>query len=167
MKRGIAMSKRRQLISAAFSALLIAAVILMGILTVSAADEPPIDDAPIEPEVVTEAAPDPEPEPESQAESEPEPEPESEYAPESQAEPAEQPDENIVVTPSYEAPEHLDELPSVEGFDIELATAMELPDVEVSDTTLLGGVLMWLCVAVGIAVIAGVLVSRRTKRRGA
>lgn len=57
-----------------------------------------------------------------------------------------------------------DELPEVESQDITEPTIMEIPEVEVSDTSLLGGVIAWLCVAVGIAVIAGVLVSQRTRQ---
>ena len=56
------------------------------------------------------------------------------------------------------------ELPKVDPTDIIAPTSVELPDVEVSDTSLLGGVIAWLCVAVGIAVIAGVLVSQRTRQ---
>ena len=47
-----------------------------------------------------------------------------------------------------------------------LATEIPLPDVIVSDTSLLGGVIAWLCVAVGIALIVGVMVSKRTRRSG-
>ncbi|MBQ4129739.1 MAG: hypothetical protein IJD68_08240 [Ruminococcus sp.] len=57
-----------------------------------------------------------------------------------------------------------DELPQVESQEVTEPTEIEIPDVEVTDTSLLGGVIAWLCVAVGIAVIAGVLVSQRTKR---
>ena len=66
---------------------------------------------------------------------------------------------------AYTAPEHLDELPAVSSEEVVLATTVPIPDIEVSDTSLLGGVIMWLCVAVGIAVIAGVMVSKRTKRK--
>lgn len=57
-----------------------------------------------------------------------------------------------------------DTLPEVEDSEVETETTMELPQVEVSDTSLLGGVIAWLCVALGIAVIAGVLVSQRTRQ---
>lgn len=59
-----------------------------------------------------------------------------------------------------------DELPQVSSQEVTEPTTMEIPDVEVSDTSLLGGVIAWLCVAVGIAVIAGVLVSQRTRQNG-
>lgn len=64
----------------------------------------------------------------------------------------------------YEA--YGDDLPQVEESDIVEPTKMAIPDVEVSDTSLIGGVIAWLCVAVGIAVIAGVLVSQRTRQVG-
>lgn len=57
-----------------------------------------------------------------------------------------------------------DDLPQVESQEVATETTMELPEVEVSDTSLLGGVIAWLCVALGIAVIAGVLVSQRTRQ---
>ncbi len=56
------------------------------------------------------------------------------------------------------------ELPKVDPTDIIAPTSIDPPDIEVSDTSLLGGVIAWLCVAVGIAVIAGVLVSQRTRQ---
>ena len=55
-----------------------------------------------------------------------------------------------------------EQLPQVE--DVTKPTEEEFPEYEVSDISLLGGVISWLCVAVGIAVIAGVLVSQRTKQ---
>lgn len=61
--------------------------------------------------------------------------------------------------------EKKDELPQVASEKVVEATTVKLPDVKVSDTTLVGGVIAWLCVAVGIAVIAGVLVSKRTRRK--
>ncbi len=64
------------------------------------------------------------------------------------------------------APEMENELPQVDPTDIVEPTKMAIPDVEVSDTSLLGGVIAWLCVAVGIAVVAGVLVSQRTRQVG-
>ncbi len=67
-----------------------------------------------------------------------------------------------------EAPTYYDvfseELPEVESQMIVMPTSIEPPDIEVSDTSLMGGVIAWLCVAVGIAVIAGVLVSQRTRQ---
>lgn len=67
-----------------------------------------------------------------------------------------------------EAPTHYDvygdDLPEVESHEVATETTVVLPEVEVSDTSLLGGVIAWLCVALGIAVIAGVLVSQRTRQ---
>ncbi len=57
-----------------------------------------------------------------------------------------------------------DDLPDVPDSEVTSPTVVRIPDVEVSDTSLLGGVIAWLCVAVGIAVIAGVLVSQRTRQ---
>lgn len=87
-------------------------------------------------------------------------------------EPEPQPDENnAYVEPTeeetveetyYEV--YSEELPEVESQMIVLPTSIVPPDIEVSDTSLMGGVIAWLCVAVGIAVIAGVLVSQRTRQ---
>lgn len=55
-------------------------------------------------------------------------------------------------------------LPQVSSENVTEPTTMKIPDIEVSDTSLIGGVIAWLCVAVGIAVIAGVLVSQRTRQ---
>ena len=114
-------------------------------------DEPASDPEP----VVTEA-------PVSETEA---PEPVTEApSPETEAPaPEEETEEAAAVT--YTEPEHLNELPTASFEEIMLATEIPLPDVEVSDTTLLGGVIAWLCVAVGIALIAGVLVSKRTRRK--
>ena len=67
---------------------------------------------------------------------------------------------------TYTEPEHLDELPEVSEADVPLATSIAVPAATVSDASLLSGIIMWLCVAVGIAVVVGVLVSKRTRRRG-
>ena len=67
---------------------------------------------------------------------------------------------------SYTEPEHLDELDTVDSEDVVLATAVTVPTAQVSDASLLSGIIMWLCVAVGIAVVVGVMVSKRTRRRG-
>ena len=67
--------------------------------------------------------------------------------------------------PATEAPK-LSDLPAVDYLDIIEATAVVLPDVEISDASLFSGLVMWLCVAVGIAVVVGVMVSKRTRRRG-
>lgn len=83
-----------------------------------------------------------------------------------QTEAPQQEEEEIVV--ETEAPDNsggnTNELPKVDPTEIIAPTSVELPDVEVSDTSLMGGVIAWLCVAVGIAVIAGVLVSQRTRQ---
>ena len=65
----------------------------------------------------------------------------------------------------YKEPEHLEELPKAES-GVEEATAVPMPQVEVSDATLFSGIVMWLCVALGVAVLVGVMVSKRTGRRG-
>ena len=70
------------------------------------------------------------------------------------------------VTSAYEEPQHLSDLPEVSSGEVVEATAVVIPDVAVSDATMFSGVVMWLCVALGIAVIVGVLVSKRTLRRG-
>lgn len=67
----------------------------------------------------------------------------------------------------YVPNENLAELETVAPTDIIMATAEPLPDVAVSDASLFSGIVMWLCVAVGISVVAGVMVSKRTHRRGA
>lgn len=69
-------------------------------------------------------------------------------------------------TSAYEEPEHLGELPEVTATQVVEATAVAMPTVAVSDASLFSGIVMWLCVALGIAVIVGVLVSKRTRRRG-
>jgi len=67
---------------------------------------------------------------------------------------------------TYEEPEHLNDLPEVSSGELEIPKAVVIPDVEVSDASIFSGIVMWLCVALGIAVIVGVLVSKRTLRRG-
>ena len=74
--------------------------------------------------------------------------------------------EDPTYSSSYTEPEYLGELPTVDPANVPQATAVVLPDVEVSDATLFSGIVMWLCVAVGIAVVVGVMVSKRTHRRG-
>lgn len=90
---------------------------------------------------------------------------EPEYVVETEAPQQEQEDEE---EQQVETPENsggnTNELPKVDPTEIIAPTSVELPDVEVSDTSLLGGVIAWLCVAVGIAVIAGVLVSQRARQ---
>ena len=68
---------------------------------------------------------------------------------------------------SYVEPEHLGELPEVSSQQVVEATAVPMPTVAVSDASMLSGIVMWLCVVLGIAVVVGVLVSKRTRRRGA
>lgn len=70
------------------------------------------------------------------------------------------------VTSAYEEPQYLADLPEVSPSEVVEATAVVIPDVAVSDATMFSGIVMWLCVALGIAVIVGVLVSKRTLRRG-
>ena len=79
--------------------------------------------------------------------------------------PQEEETEEVAAISTYTEPEHLNELPEVSQQEVILATEIPLPDVVVSDTSLLGGVIAWLCVAVGIALIVGVMVSKRTRSR--
>lgn len=69
-------------------------------------------------------------------------------------------------TSPYVEPEHLAELPAVSPSQVQEATSVAIPVVAVSDASMFSGIVMWLCVALGIAVVVGVLVSRRTRRRG-
>ena len=69
-------------------------------------------------------------------------------------------------TSAYEAPEALDELPAVSEGEVQQATSVSMPLSELPNNSLFSGIVLWLCVALGIAVIVGVLVSRRTHRRG-
>lgn len=55
-----------------------------------------------------------------------------------------------------------DDLPMVDDSEIVEPTEFQIPDVP--EVSLINGVVSWLCVAVGIAVLAGVLVSQRTKQ---
>lgn len=80
------------------------------------------------------------------------------------AEPTEEPGDD---RSTYTAPEHLDELPEAVDGDVVPATAVPVPQATVSNASLFSGIVMWLCVAVGIAVVVGVMVSKRTRRRGA
>ena len=68
---------------------------------------------------------------------------------------------------NYEAPAHLNDLPQASSEQVVEATAVPMPTVAVSDASLFSGIVTWLCVALGIAVVVGVLVSKRTRRRGA
>lgn len=61
--------------------------------------------------------------------------------------------------------EYKDELPEVESNEVQLATALSIPIEDISESSLIGGVIAWLCVAVGVAVIVGVLVSKRTSNK--
>ena len=90
---------------------------------------------------------------------EPEPQPDDSDEDSGYVEPTEAPTQ----APTYYEV-YSDELPEIESQMIILPTSIVPPDIEVSDTSLLGGVIAWLCVAVGIAVIAGVLVSQRTRQ---
>ncbi len=93
---------------------------------------------------------------------------ETEAPPQETEPPYEEPETEEVTQEEAEAPTYYDvygdTLPEVDDSEVETETTMELPEVEVSDTSLLGGVIAWLCVALGIAVIAGVLVSQRTRQ---
>lgn len=119
------------------------------------ADDQPQDQQPED----TPADPDPEPQPDPEPEPQPDPDPEPMYE-YIYSYPGED------VTSAYEEPQYLDELPAVTSQEVVEATAVVIPDVAVSDASLLSGSIMWLCVALGIAVIVGVLVSKRTRRRG-
>lgn len=86
------------------------------------------------------------------------------------SEPTEEPTEPLTeeVTEEQTTEEYYEDVPEYETLpqveDVTKPTEEEFPEYEVSDISLLGGVISWLCVAVGIAVIAGVLVSQRTKQ---
>lgn len=104
------------------------------------------------------------------------PQEQQQVEPETQAAPTEQQYEPIYeyingesdnANSTYEEPEHLNDLPAVSNGEVEIPKAVVIPDVAVSDASLLSGIVMWLCVALGIAVIVGVMVSKRTLRRGA
>ena len=81
-----------------------------------------------------------------------------------EAEPTEEPEDD---RSAYSVPEHLDELPEAADGEVVPATAVPVPQAAVSNASLFSGIVMWLCVAVGIAVVVGVMVSKRTRRRGA
>lgn len=100
---------------------------------------------------------------------EPEYQPETEYIPEEteaaiETEPVEEEEVTEEETQESEEDKPLFDLPEVESHEVIIPTTVKLPDIEVSDTSLMGGVIAWLCVALGIAVIAGVLVSQRTRQ---
>ena len=100
---------------------------------------------------------------------EPEYQPETEYIPEEtgaaiETEPVEEEEVTEPETQESEEDKPLFDLPEVESHEVIIPTTVKLPDIEVSDTSLMGGVIAWLCVALGIAVIAGVLVSQRTRQ---
>ncbi len=67
----------------------------------------------------------------------------------------------------YSEPEYLQDLPEVSDAEVQEATAVPMPDVAVSDATLTSGIIMWLCVAVGVSVVVGVMVSKRTRNSNA
>lgn len=92
-------------------------------------------------------------------------EPEVETQPMEETEPPyEEPVETQAPVATEEQKTEEEDLPVVESHEVVKPTSVKLPDVEVTDTSLMGGVIAWLCVAVGIAVIAGVLVSQRTRQ---
>ena len=82
---------------------------------------------------------------------------------EAQEEPADEPED---AQSTYTEPEYLDDLPAADDGEVVSATAIPVPVATVSEASLLSGIVMWLCVAVGVAVVVGVLVSKRTRRRG-
>lgn len=147
--------RKKKLISTLISIFTVTVLMLLVTTTAFATDEPgvaPTEEVVVEPtqEVVTEPvteAPTQEATQPVQDVTEPE-EPKEETQPQTQSD------------------ERKDELPQVDSSEIVEPTKMAIPDVEVSDTSLIGGVIAWLCVAVGIAVIAGVLVSQRTRQVG-
>ena len=110
------------------------------------------------------------------------PDSDPEEQPEDQQVPEEQPEETVEeqydpiyeyfysvpeeATSVYEEPQYLNELPEVTASEVVQPTAVAIPEVAVSDASMLSGIVMWLCVALGIAVIVGVLVSKRTRSRG-
>ncbi len=116
-----------------------------------------VDDTPQETQAVQEPEQDI---PQDTEEEEPEYEPEEDY--EDNYDYIGDLDEDIQDSTYYEM--YSNELPEVESQDVTSPTVVEIPEVEVSDTSLVGGVIAWLCVALGIAVIAGVLVSQRTRQ---
>lgn len=61
--------------------------------------------------------------------------------------------------------ENSGDLPEADEDRVVEATTVPMPEVDVTDATLFSGIVMWLCVALGIAVLVGVLVSKRTRRR--
>ena len=75
-------------------------------------------------------------------------------------------DYQYVDDPVYVEPENLQDLPQANEGEVQPATAVTIPEGAVSEATLFSGIVMWLCVALGIAVLVGVLVSKRTLRRG-
>ena len=96
---------------------------------------------------------------------------ETQAQPQEEQEKAEDPNEEIhePVENNYEQDDqynqyeqYIEELPPVESQEVQFATVLRIPISEISDTSLIGGIAAWLCVAVGIAVIVGVLVSRKT-----
>ncbi len=90
--------------------------------------------------------------------------PQETYEPET--EPPTQPTESVEQTQPPQTTEDTSKkensLPDIG--DMVVPTSIPIPKAEVSDVSLVGGVISWLCVAVGIAVLAGVLVSQRAKQ---
>ena len=81
------------------------------------------------------------------------------------SEPADEPGEDAD-DGGYDGGSRWEELEDADDSEVIAATAVEVPRMEVTDASLFSGIVMWLCVAVGIAVVVGVMVSRRTRRRG-
>lgn len=177
------MTKRNDFLKICISLLLILSLMCaVGALTVFAepedgqdfgqdavVDETPQDD--FQPE--DQQIPEEQIQPEEQVQPEEQPQPEGRQEPETPQE--EQPQDNQWydyiysyddADSSYEEPQYLGELPQADPEQVIEATAVPMPTVAVSDASLFSGIVMWLCVALGIAVIVGVLVSKRTRRRG-
>lgn len=124
--------------------------------------------------VVEETPQENQPEEQIQPEEQPQEIPETPETPQEEQQPQEEPqnqwydyiysyDEDVN---TYQEPEHLGELPQAAPEQVVEATAVPMPTVAVSDASLFSGIVTWLCVALGIAVVVGVLVSKRTRRRG-
>ncbi len=144
------MSKNKRIANLIFTLMTLLTLLLMSTVSALAVAEPdtPIDETvgyvetiyePTEPQIVVE-------------ETEPEIVEEPEYIE----------DETEAFETYYDI--YYEELPQVESQEVVEATTVVIPAVEVTETSLIGGVIAWLCVAVGIAVIAGVLVSQRTRQ---
>ena len=173
--------KNKKIFSALF-ALIIVCVMLFGALSLTAYAAPDGGEGGDEPVAADDPVDTPDPyEPGQGGELEPDPVPDDPVEPVEPVDPVdvptEAPDDNGEGDDTYEPtedfgdttytePEYLDELPTAVTGEVIQATAVVIPRAEVTDASLLSGIIMWLCVAVGIAVVVGVMVSKRTHRRG-